>query len=322
MALLTNRITHLVVILLIFGNINVFSQEYSIYQNYYLNPSLINPAVAGTENYPSADLSVRKQWVGIPDAPTTYLLAVNFRIGRYDFYDPKKFINKGPLKLTDRIGLGVSIFRDINGPLAYTGGILSYSYHVNVNADSKLSFGMSAIFNYYSFNSSILKPDQSNDPYLLNGNDNGFNTNFNFGIYFYNDVYFIGFSADKILPGIQKVNDQNMEQPSLYLMGGYKLLKNNRNLILEPSLTFKKIANTNLSVDIHAKLYILRSHWIAVSYSTDDRINFRFGVLLYKRLYAGYNYEYTLTDIGSYSFGSHEIHLGINLGLRGIEGIR
>ena len=322
MALLTNRITHLVVIFLIFGNINIFSQEYFIYTNYYLNPSLINPAVAGTENYPSADFSVRKQWVGIPDAPTTYLLAVNFKIGRYDFYDPKKFINKGPLKLTDRIGLGVSIFRDINGPLAYTGGILSYSYHVNVNADSKLSFGMSAIFNYYSFNSSILKPDQSNDPYLLNGNDNGFNTNFNFGIYFYNEVYFIGFSADKILPGIQKVNDQNMEQPSLYLMGGYKFLKNNRNFILEPSLTFKKLANTNLSVDIHSKLYILRSHWIAVSYSTDNRINFRFGVLLYKRLYAGYNYEYTLTDIGSYSFGSHEIHLGINLGLRGIEGIR
>jgi type IX secretion system PorP/SprF family membrane protein len=319
---LTNRIPFLVVIFLIFGNINILSQDYFIYQNYYLNPSLINPAVAGTENYPSADLSVRKQWVGIPEAPTTYLLAVNFKIGRYDFYDPKKFINKGPLKLTDRIGVGVSIFRDINGPLAYTGGILSYSYHVQVNADSKLSFGMSAIFNYYSFNSSILRPDQSNDPYLLNGNDNGFNTNFNFGIYFYNEVYFIGFSADNILPGIQKVDDQNMEQTSLYLMGGYKLLKNNRNLILEPSLTLKKLANTNLFVDIHTKLYILRSHWIAVSYSTDNRINFRFGVLLYKRLYAGYNYEYTLTDIGPYSFGSHEIHLGINLGLRGIEGIR
>jgi type IX secretion system PorP/SprF family membrane protein len=322
MAFLTNRITHLVVIFLISGNINIFSQEYFIFQNYYLNPSLINPAIAGTENYPSADLSVRKQWVGIPDAPTTYLMAVNFKIGRYDFYDPKKFINKGPLKFTDRIGLGVSIFRDINGPLSYTGGILSYSYHVPVNKDSKLSFGMSAIFNYYSFNSSILKPDQSNDPYLLNGNDNGFNTNFNFGIYFYNEVYFIGFSADNILPGIQEANDQNMEQPSLYLMGGYKFLKNSRNLILEPSLTLKKLANTNIYVDIHAKLYILKSHWIAVSYSTDNRINFRFGVLLYKKLYAGYNYEYTLTDIGSYNFGSHEIHLGINLGLRGIEGIR
>jgi type IX secretion system PorP/SprF family membrane protein len=320
--MLTNRIIHLVVIFLIFGNINIFSQEYFIYQNYYLNPSIINPAVAGTENYPTADLSVRKQWVGIPDAPNTYLLAVNFRIGRYDFYDPKKFINKGPLKFTDRIGLGVSIFKDINGPLSYTGGILSYSYHVNVNADSKLSFGMSAIFNYYSLNSSILKPDQSNDPYLLNENDNGFSTNFNFGIYFYNEVYFIGFSADQILPGIQNANDQNMEQPSLYLMGGYKFLKNSRNLILEPSLTLKKLANSNFYVDIHTKLYILKSHWIAVSYSTDNRINFRFGLLIYKRLYAGYNYEYTLTDIGSYNYGSHEIHLGINLGLRGIEGIR
>jgi hypothetical protein len=36
-------------------------------------------------------------------------------------------------------------------------------------------------------------------------------------------------------------------------------------------------------------------------------------------LYAGYNYEYTLGNVSSYSLGSHEIHLGINLGMMGME---
>ena len=39
-------------------------------------------------------------------------------------------------------------------------------------------------------------------------------------------------------------------------------------------------------------------------------------------LYAGYNYEYSVSKIASYNYGSHEIHLGINLGLRGVEGVR
>jgi type IX secretion system PorP/SprF family membrane protein len=322
MAIITYRNIYPLVAFLIFGHINLFSQETSIYQNYYLNPFIINPAATGAEYYPLADLSVRRQWLGFPDAPSTLQLSVNFRTGRYDFYDPKKFLNKGPLKLTDRIGLGASIFRDKNGPLALTGGILSYAYHVPINSDLKLAFGLSSIFNYFTFNSSILKPDQNNDPYLLYDNDNVFRVNFNIGIYFYNDIYFIGCSANKIIPDIKNINDKIKEQPSLFLMSGYKFFRNNNSFILEPSIIFKKIANYDISVDIHAKLYILKSHWIAISYSTDNKINFRFGLLLYKRIYAGYNYEYMIGDIASYNFGSHEIHLGINLGLIGIKGIR
>jgi len=322
MTIMNKRNIYLLVSFLIFGYLNLFSQENSVYQNYYLNPFIINPAATGAEYYPIVDLSVRRQWLGVPDAPSTLLLAASIRTGRYDFYDPKKFLNKGPLTLTDRIGLGASIFRDKNGPLALTGGILSYAYHVPIKYDSQLAFGLSTIFNYYTFNSSILKPDQDNDPYLLNGNDNKFRVNFNIGIYLYNDFYFIGCSANKILPDINKVNDEIREQPSLFLMGGYKFFRNKKDFNLEPSVVIKKIASNNLSVDIHTKLYIKRYHWIALSYSTDNKINVRFGLLLYKRLYAGYNYELTLGDIATYNYGSHEIHLGINLGLIGIEGIR
>jgi len=87
-------------------------------------------------------------------------------------------------------------------------------------------------------------------------------------------------------------------------------------------MVLSKVADNNLSVDIYAKLYIKKYHWIAVSYSTDRKINFRFGLKLYKRIYAGYNYECTLSNMVFYNYGSHEIHLGINLGLVGIKGIR
>jgi type IX secretion system PorP/SprF family membrane protein len=322
MAVFKNRNTYLAVCLYIFCCINLFSQENSIFENYYLNPSIINPATSGSEYYTTADLSVRQQWMGFPDAPTTFLLTGCYRLGKFDFYDSKFFVNKGPMKLANRIGLGATIFSDINGPLAYTGGILSYAYHVPVNNDSRLSFGISALGTYYTFNSSLLKPDQPDDPYLLTGNDNVFRVNFNLGAYFCNDVYFVGLSADKILPDIKNVNDNKKEQPSFYLTGGYKFLRDNKSIMFEPSIAVKSIASTFPSVDIHAKLYIKKLNWIAISYSTTGKINLRFGLRLYKMLYAGYNYEYSLSEIASYNYGSHEIHLGVNLGLIGIEGIR
>ena len=312
----------LAITLFIFGSVNLFSQETSLYENYYLNPFIVNPAATAAEFYPTADLSARQQWIGIPDAPATFMLAGNVRVGNFDFYNPKGFVNKGPIKMTDRIGLGASIFRDSNGPLAHTGGILSYAYHMPVNTDSWLSFGISAIGTYFTFNSSVLKPDQPDDPYLLSGNDNVFRVNFNLGSYFHNSVYFIGLSADKILPDIKNVNDKKKEQPSLFLMGGYKILKTHKTFMLEPSIAFHLIAGNDLSADIHTKLYIKKLNWIALSYRTTGKINFRFGLKLYKMFYVGYNYEFTVSKIASYNLGSHEIHLGINLGLVDIERTR
>jgi type IX secretion system PorP/SprF family membrane protein len=305
--------------LFLIGELTLFSQETSVYENYYLKLFIINPAATGADYFPEADLSVRKQWVGFPDAPTTFLLAGDLRAGRREFYDSRKFVNKNPLKMAGRVGLGASVFTDINGPLTYTGGIVSYAYHLPVNTRSNLSFGISAIGSYYAFNPSVLRPDQPDDPYLLSGNDNIFSANFNLGIYFQNEDFFAGLSADKILPDYTNIHEDKKAQPSFFLLGGTKIKLSGNSLMLEPTIVIKKTGDTDPSIDFHTKLYIKRLNWIAISYSTAGKLNFRFGVRLYKMLYAGYNYEYTLSDVASYSLGSHEIHLGINLGLTGTE---
>jgi type IX secretion system PorP/SprF family membrane protein len=299
----------------------LYSQETSIFNNYYLSPFIINPAITGSEYYPMATLSAKKQWVGIADAPATYVLTGNYRIGSYDFYDPKGFVNKGPLKLKDRVGLGVALYKDHNGPSDFTGGILSYAYHLPINTKSQLSFGMSIMGTYYSFNNSVLKPDQPDDPYLFSDNENVFRANINLGIYYYSNTYFAGLSSTKLLPDITNVNDNIKIQPSYFLMAGYKLMQK-RNIAFEPSITLKFLNSQNFSADFYSKLYLKKYNWIALSYSTTGRMNFLFGLQLIKMLYAGYNYEYSLSKIAKYNNGSHEIYLGINLGLRGADYIR
>jgi len=319
MPVFRDRNTFFTLFLLIISELTLSSQETSIYENYYLDIFIINPAATGANYFPEADLSVRKQWVGFPDAPATFLLAGDLRAGKREFYDSRKFLNKNPLKMAGRVGLGASVFTDINGPLTYTGGILSYAYHLPVSTRSTLSLGISAIGSYYAFNNSVLKPDQPDDPYLLSGNDNVFSANFDLGIYFHNEDFFTGLSVDKILPDFITLNEDKKAQPSFFLMGGTKIKLSGNSLMLEPLVVIKKTGDTDPSIDFHTKLYIKRLTWIAISYSTAGKMNFRFGIRLYKMFYAGYNYEYTLSDVASYSIGSHEIHLGINLGLNGIE---
>ena len=116
MTLFSNRNIVWPICLLILHCISLFPQENPIFENYYLSPSIINPAATGAEYYPTADIAVRRQWMGFPEAPTTFLLTGCYRVGKYGFYDPRGFVNKGPLKHGSRIGLGASVFRDVNGP--------------------------------------------------------------------------------------------------------------------------------------------------------------------------------------------------------------
>jgi Bacteroidetes-specific putative membrane protein len=307
---------------LLAGHAKLFSQETSVYTNYFVNTFLINPATTGIEAYPLANISARKQWVGMPNSPSTYLVTGNYRIGKYDFYDPKMFVNKGPLKLKDRIGLGAALYRDNNGPLTNTGFWFSYAYHMPMGNGSQLSFGMSLIGVQHTLNNSQLKPNQMGDSYLLEGSDNAFRLNTNFGVNYLQDAFFAGVSCNKFLKDVENPSNTPQQLPSYFLMAGYKFMKGNITFNYEPSLVIKKLSNNVIAIDVHNKFYIKRLNWIAFSYSTTGQVDFRVGLHLVKMLYLGYNYEYTMSKVSLYSFGTHEISLGINLGLTGVDGIR
>lgn len=313
---------YILILAIIYGCNAGFSQENSIYQNYYLTPFVINPAITGAEIYTVADLSVKQQWLGISDAPVTYQLSGNFRLGKYDFYDPKGFINKGPLNLVDRIGLGAAVYRDVNGPENLTGGLVSYAYHLPLNHEVNLSFGISVMGAYYSFNNQLLNPNQPGDYYLLEDVNNQFRLNFGAGSYLYCNNYFVGLSANKILQDISSPLATKGINPSYFIFGGYKFLAESNSFNFEPSLAIRKTGSQPVTADLHAKLYIKRYNWFSASYSTTGNVNFRFGVRLHKMLYAGYNAGFPLSKVSAYSFGTHEIHLGINLGLTGVQGVR
>jgi type IX secretion system PorP/SprF family membrane protein len=291
---------------------NSQAQDYPVFKEYYLSPFTVNPAFTGKDFYPEMILSVKKQWLGIPDAPVTSFLSAQYRIGKYDFYDPKGLLNKGPLKIKERIGLGAALYHDVNGPDRYTGGNISYAFHSSLRNNMELSLGISVTASSYSFKSEILNPDQPDDPYLINGNENLFKMNFNIGTLLTFRKGFIGLSAARILKDIKHVNDNNIFQPGYFLMMG-KTFVLSKNLSLVPSLTLKKIGTESLQADIFTKLYIKKYHWIALSAESTGNLDFTMSIHALRTINIGYSYEYTVSKIAQYNFGSHHLFIIVNL---------
>src|ERR1035437_8806270 len=123
-------------LLLLFAATSAFAQQLPQYSQYMFNDFVMNPAIAGRSNYWEANSNNRYQWVGITDAPRTYILSL-----------------QGPLK-NKKMGLGGTIFTDIVGPTRRTGANLAYAYHVKLSTTYKLSFGVNAGVLQYSVDGS------------------------------------------------------------------------------------------------------------------------------------------------------------------------
>lgn len=294
-----------------------FSQERSVVNQAYLDPFVINPAAAGSENFPIVRMSYEKKWIGFRESPSTFLLSGNVKIGKYDFYNPKGLVNKGPLRISDRVALGGAFYYDRNGPLSGIGGILSYAYHVPLRT-SHLSMGISTHLLNKSLNLSELKPGQPDDEYLLNDDNQMFRANFGVGLYYYTEQFFSGFSVNELFPLTSRSSLSQANMPSWFILSGYKFEKVTRTIGFEPSFIVGKVADEDLYVDLFARFYYQKFHWAALSYSTAGRVDLMLVLKLAGSFYMGYNYIYTLGRIASYNYGSHRISLGINLGLRGI----
>lgn len=62
------------------------AQQRPHYTQYVINPFLVNPAIAGIENYTDLKMGVRDQWVGLNGAPKTTYFTIHSPLGKKDDY--------------------------------------------------------------------------------------------------------------------------------------------------------------------------------------------------------------------------------------------
>lgn len=112
------------VLLAFIGASEIFAQNYPLYDGYFLNPYIYNPAAAATERV-QINAGYRRQWFGISGAPTIATLT-------------------GTVLLDEtRAGVGFQINSFSRGFLNSTNASLSYAYGIPLSTKNRLFFGLS-----------------------------------------------------------------------------------------------------------------------------------------------------------------------------------
>ncbi len=286
-------ISILLISITIIGN----SQQQSLFSQYLFNGFLINPAIAGSDSKSPIQLTAREQWAGIDGAPSTQAISGHTSLG-----------------LKESVGVGGYLYNDLFGPVSRAGIHGAFAYHINISPNTKLAFGLSLSVFQYKINENGLNIINANDVAITGKTEAALAPDANFGLYLYNNKYFVGLSSTQILSSKLNLNDAyNLSNVTrhYYFLSGYKF-EISKSIDIEPSVLLKLTEYNPFQIDINAKIYYQKNYWLGFSYRTDDAMVVMLGLKL-DRYKIGYAFDYTTSNLSNYTYGSHEIMLGIEL---------
>ncbi|MEO6915688.1 MAG: type IX secretion system membrane protein PorP/SprF [Chitinophagaceae bacterium] len=326
----------ILVMILCFSFKPVFAQQEPHYTQYALNQFIINPALAGIENYTDVKISHRHQWVGLQDAPVTTYLTIHGPIGKADDrITATSYAMPGENPRGENYwqqytaakphhGIGLKIINDRTGPLNRLGAYVAYAYHIGITARTSLAAGFEAGVRNLSLNRSKLDFGSANpvDPAVYTSGDiNSVKPDFGAGLYLYSPDYFIGLSAQQIIPQNVYFSDlrvkaaQSKLVPHIFATAGYRFMLNDDFSAL-PSVMLKLVSPVPAQVDLNCKVQYRDLVWAGLSVRPTDGFAGMLGINVSNTFNVGYSYDYTTSALNTLSKGTHEILVGFLLGNR------
>jgi type IX secretion system PorP/SprF family membrane protein len=327
-------------VLLVIITCPVLAQQRPHYTQYILNNFIINPAVAGIENYWDVKVSHRHQWVGLDGAPVTTYLTIQGPLKKNDygretattFHAPGEN-PRGKAYWQDYTtppshgGVGLTILNDRTGPLNRFSAYGTYAYHLGLSPRTNLSAGISAGVQEMTLNTGKLDfgPQSPVDPAVAGtGYLNRLKPDISAGLWLYSADYFVGLAAQNIVPqgigydGGRIVGDsiklvRGKLVPHLFLSAGYRMFLGDDVSFL-PSIMLKYVQPTPASFDLNAKFQYRDIFWLGASYRYKDGYAGMLGLNISSTINIGYSYDLTTSRLNTVSKGTHEILVGFLLG--------
>ncbi len=290
------------IIIFVFRYILITAQELPVYQQYLLNPNLINPAITGYNACTSFLLTDRHQWIGIPDAPGTQTIGIQKRI----------FIK------SDRIhGIGLNLYYDKNGAYRKSGGDLIYAYHFKISRQNDLKIGLGLLISV--FQNSVDESEFSSiyDPLVGEGINRSLNPDAGTGIFIYNSKFYAGLSGLRLISGSATLQESERH---FYLNTGFFIKNGTSPFKFEPSLLLKLTESFKSQVDINFRTVLNDKYWYIFSFRynlTPSRVKgvsimSVFGAAIGNFSFA-YAFDLGLTSIQLTNYGSHEFMIAYKI---------
>lgn len=280
------------------------AQQNPQYTQYMYNMSLVNPAYA-TDNEDIINIGglYRAQWVGSVGGPTTGSFFAHSALGK-------------------KVEGGVSVVHDeIGGIVKETSLYADFAYVLPVSENNKLSFGIKGGATFFSTNfNGFVYSDVLPDPAFANNLSRTF-PNVGIGTFYFSKNYYIGFSAPNLLTTKQLeqrdgIVTTGVEAVHYFFTGGYVFNINN-NLKFKPAFMAKAVSGAPTSIDLTGNILINNIFEAGLGYRLGDSFSGLVNFKVNPSLRVGYAYDYTLSNLGRFNSGSHEIMILFDLSKSG-----
>jgi type IX secretion system PorP/SprF family membrane protein len=290
-----------------------------MFSQYYASPLYLNPGLAGSVKQPRFIFNSRMQWTKLPNAFTTYAASADYLVEDWS----SAF---GLLAMTDKAG---------SANLRNTSISATYASKIRIAEGWVVSPGV--MFGYASrsidfdkliFGDMIIHNGPTTDDALGHlGNQSYFD--FSSGAVIYNKTFWAGFSAYHINEPNYSLLGEDAKLPMrLSIHGGmripikHSILSSSKLSSIAPSFVYKSQGEFK-QLDVGTNIIfdpIMLGLWyrgIPTSKNfneqvSQDAIIFILGINL-QFVEVGYSYDFTISDIGPQSGGSHEISITLLL---------
>ncbi|MEO8533733.1 MAG: type IX secretion system membrane protein PorP/SprF [Flavobacterium sp.] len=284
---------------------SVSAQQDPEYTHYMYNMSVVNPAYAtGTPAMLNLGGLYRTQWVGAYGAPKTF-----------SFF--------GHTAVSDKIEVGLSLVSDDigDGAKKENNFYADFAYVLNLGGKNKLSLGLKAGFTSLQTNFNGFLFTDSETDLAFSQNINVTKPNIGIGAYYFRNNFYVGLSAPNLLSSkhIEEksgINAYGSEEIHTFLTAGY-VFQINDMVKLKPAFMSKFVTGAPMTVDITANVLYNNKFELGAAYRLGDAVSALMNINVTPSLRVGYAYDYTLSNLGQFNSGTHEIMLLFDLDLLG-----
>lgn len=311
-----------------------FGQQLPQYSQYNRNQFMVNPAAAGVYDFTDITIGGRYQWAGFDNAPmTAYVYGSTVLSKNKSRYNPSLRTSCpvwAPKANTGKVkhALGGQFISGQYGAFRKVSFAGTYVIHIPVTKKHNLSFGTKVGLSNSMFlqeRATVLTSmpgyngpsmnDPEYDEFVANQSSLNF-LDIGAGFYFYSKDLYIGISADELTTDLVKFGSGSANfDPRMHFnfSAGYRIPLS-RKISLMPSALVKVMPRAPVAIEGSLQLEFDERFWISTSYRYTDAVVLGLGGVISNKFKLGYSFDMSLSKFNQYTFGGHELILGVMLG--------
>lgn len=270
------------------------AQQGQIYNQFFMNPYMYNPAYAGVDGHGVIFAMYKQQWSQIADGPS---------LSHATFHMP----------MQGGIGLGFTGYRDAQGPLVSTAGKVSGSYLVNIDRKHYVRLGMSL---GVGTNQITASEETVGDP-AFGGGGSSFLIG-DFGATYHFDHFNVGFSLPNLFSS-QQIGQDGFTEFKINPLDRMLFKMNYRghishDIAIEPHVLYRYSNVLPHQYEVATIVHLMHVAWVGGTYRQDAGFIGLVGAKIKHKFAVGAAFELGNSQVNSLTGTGFEIHLGMHLG--------